>query len=86
MSFRYQDASVSEGMASPGKAPSAPSFLFWNAELGWRRYLPRATGDSPERFSFHSGFSLHSIDYLRAEDDFEICPAPVDLGVFCQLF
>jgi hypothetical protein len=43
-------------------------------------------GDSPECFSFHDGFALHPIHYLRAKDDFEIPLPPVDAGVICQLF
>jgi hypothetical protein len=39
--------------------------------------VPRAIGDSPECLSFHSGFALHPVDYLRAKDDFEIASTPV---------
>ncbi|MFZ2021673.1 MAG: RNA-binding domain-containing protein [Terracidiphilus sp.] len=48
--------------------------------------IMRATDDLPESFSFHLGFALHSIDYLRAKDDFEIRPTPVDVSAICQLF
>ena len=40
----------------------------------------RAIGDSPECLSFHSWFSLHPVDYLRAKDNFEIRPTPVDVS------
>ena len=42
--------------------------------------------DSPECFSFHLGFALHSVDYLRAKDDFEILFSPVGARAICQLF
>jgi hypothetical protein len=43
-------------------------------------------GNSPECFRFHSGFPLHPIYYLRAKDNFEIRPTPVDAGAIYQLF
>ena len=46
----------------------------------------RAMDDSPECFSFHLGFALHPVDYLRAKDDFKIPLTPVDASAICQLF
>jgi len=43
-----------------------------------RGWIPLFGGSSPECFRFHSGLPLHPVYYLRAKDNFEIRPTPVD--------
>jgi hypothetical protein len=42
--------------------------------------------DSPECSSFHCGFPLHPIHYLRAKDDFEIGSASIISQLFQACF